>query len=120
MSKTPGAPTNAPAPSIRFSSLFAIAISPSLTQLHLRTPPPRAAARLEGRDLVLVAEREVEVVPAVEELRAPHRVDVEGDLPVAVSHDLSLEVDRQLMRAGLQEGDQVLGVGFRDPHRDEP
>src|SRR5690349_18868776 len=57
--------------------------------------PHRPVIRLEGGDVVAEAVGECDVVPAVEQPCAPHRVDRERIGAVAAHDSLLLEIDRE-------------------------
>src|SRR5215218_436235 len=86
---------------------------------RLRPRSQRRVGRDECGDVAAVAEREIEIVPAVQELHPPDRVDLERDDVVAGADALGFEVDRDLLGAVLEGGDQLVGRSFRHPGRQE-
>src|ERR1019366_6991410 len=87
---------------------------PPLSWLHRLSPRPLLAVRgLERRDPVAMAFRHIDVVPAVEQLIAAHRIDSERKAAVAARDCLLLKIDgdRQF-RIGSNRGAELDYIRF--------
>src|SRR5438105_2953835 len=70
----------------------------SSRMMRMSRPATSSGFGLEGADLVGMAQRERDVVEAVDEAVLAERLHVESELgAVGLDHDLALEVDRQLV-----------------------
>ena len=105
-----------PARSKAYTSSLVPDAEPRAAASRLRRPSPRPAAAvcgLEGGNPVAVALRQVDVVPAVEQLIAAHRIDAEREGAIAACDRLPLEVDYDgQFRLGGDGGAEFEHVGF--------
>src|SRR5215831_2157249 len=93
-----------------------------LRVLRRRGPRPCISIpRLERRDPVAIAFRERDVVPALEQALAAHRIDGEGVAAIAADDGLLLEIDGdgKFWRAG-ERGHELGGIGVGDDGGEEP